>query len=78
MEELYYLYSKNKGADQCAVTAQLICAFVFAYAKIKFSHDAAQLSSVLLFFFSFFICSFFFLFMLRFKIPVNTLFVILG
>ena len=23
----------------CAVTAQLICAFVFAYAKSRFSHD---------------------------------------
>ena len=23
----------------CAVTAQLICAFVFAYAKVRFSHD---------------------------------------
>ena len=37
-EELYYQCSKYKGADQlcsyctvsCAVTAQLICAFVFA------------------------------------------------
>ena len=26
----------------CAVTAQLIWAFVFAYAKIRFSHDVAQ------------------------------------
>ena len=25
---------------------QLICAFVFAYAKSKFSHDEAQLSSI--------------------------------
>ena len=25
----------------CAVTAQLICIFVFAYAKGRFSHDAA-------------------------------------
>ena len=30
----------------CLVTAQLICAFVFAYAKIRFSHDAAHLSSI--------------------------------
>ena len=29
-EELYYLSSENKGADHCAVTAQLICVFVFA------------------------------------------------
>ena len=27
----------------CAVTVQLICAFVLAYAKSRFSHDAAQL-----------------------------------
>ena len=32
LEEFYYPCSENKGADQCAVTAQaqLICAFVFA------------------------------------------------
>ena len=38
-EGLHYLCSKNKGADQlcsyctadCAVTAQLICAFVFGF-----------------------------------------------
>ena len=29
-----------------AVTAKLICAFVFAYAKYWFSHDAAQLSDM--------------------------------
>ena len=28
------------------VTAQLICAFVFAYAKSRFSHEAAQLSLI--------------------------------
>ena len=27
----------------CMVTAYLICVFVFAYAKNKFSHDAAHL-----------------------------------
>ena len=27
----------------CAVTAQLICTFVFAYAKIWFSHDVAHI-----------------------------------
>ena len=35
-EEVYYLCSENKGADQLrgsfAVTAKLICVFVFAYA----------------------------------------------
>ena len=34
---------KTKALISCAVTAQLICNFVFAYAKIWFSHDAAQL-----------------------------------
>ena len=35
---MYYLCSENKGA----VTAKLICVFVFAYANRWFSHDAAQ------------------------------------
>ena len=30
----------------CAVTAQLILVFVFAYAKFRFSHNEAQLSPV--------------------------------
>ena len=34
--------AKAKALISCAVTAQLICAFVFAYAKGRFSHDAAQ------------------------------------
>ena len=43
VEGLYNLSSENKGADQLrSVTAQLICAFVFAYAKSRFSHDAAH------------------------------------
>ena len=33
-----YLCSENKGA----ATAQLICAFVFTYAKHRFSHDPAH------------------------------------
>ena len=40
---LYYLCSENKGADQLHSNAQLICGFVFAYAKIGFPHDAAHL-----------------------------------
>ena len=44
VEGLYYLCSENKGADQLRVTAQLICAFIFAYAKIRFSLDTAQVS----------------------------------
>ena len=35
--------AKTKALISCAVTAQLICGFVFAYAKSRFSHDAAQL-----------------------------------
>ena len=43
VEGLYNLCGENKGADQCAVTAQLICGFVFAYAKSRFSHQAARI-----------------------------------
>ena len=39
---MYYLCSENKGADQLH-DAKLICVFVFAYAKIRFSHVAAQI-----------------------------------
>ena len=39
---MYYLCSENKGADQLCGYAKLICAFVFAYAKSRFSHDAAH------------------------------------
>ena len=33
---------KTKALISFAVTAKLICAFVFAYAKCCFSHDAAN------------------------------------
>ena len=33
---------KTKVLISCAVTAQLICAFVFTYAKLWFSQDAAN------------------------------------
>ena len=47
MEGLYYPYSeKTKALISFAVTAKLICVFVFAYAKSRFSHDAAQLKVV--------------------------------
>ena len=41
---LYYPRSENKGVDQLhstaqMVTVQLICVFVFAYAKSWFSHN---------------------------------------
>ena len=42
LEELYWLYSENKGADSFAVTAKLICVFVFANTKSRFSHDEAH------------------------------------
>ena len=35
--------AKTKALISCAVTAQLICVFVFAYAKSRFSHDEAQM-----------------------------------
>ena len=42
VEGLYFPCSENKGADQLRVTAKLICVFVFAYAKNRFSHDEAR------------------------------------
>ena len=35
--------AKNKALISSAVTAKLICFFVFAYAKRWFSHDASHL-----------------------------------
>ena len=35
--------AKTKALITFAVTAKLICVFVFAYAKSRFSHDAAHL-----------------------------------
>ena len=32
----------TKALISCAVTAQLICVFVFAYAKSRFSNDEAH------------------------------------
>ena len=37
--------AKTKALISFAVTAKLICVFVFAYAKNRFSHDAAQMYS---------------------------------
>ena len=39
-EELYYLCKENKVADQLQL--QLTCAFVLAYTKVWFPHDAAH------------------------------------
>ena len=35
--------AKTNVLISCVVTAQLICAFVFAYAKSRFSHEAAHM-----------------------------------
>ena len=35
--------AKTKAQISCAVSAQLICTFVFADAKRRFSHDPTQL-----------------------------------
>ena len=37
---------KTKALISFAVTAKLICVFVFAYAKSRFSHDAAHIISL--------------------------------
>ena len=37
--------AETKALISFAVTVKLICVFVFAYAKIRFSHDAAQFQS---------------------------------
>ena len=39
--------AKTKALISFAVTAKLICVFVFAYAKIRFSHDEAQLCALM-------------------------------
>ena len=38
--------AKTKVLISFTVTAKLICVFVFAYAKLCFSHDAAKISLV--------------------------------
>ena len=38
--------AKTKALISFAVTAKLICVFVFAYAKSRFSHDAAPIMSL--------------------------------
>ena len=40
--------AKTKALISFAVTAKLICVFVFAYAKSRFSHDAALIELNLL------------------------------
>ena len=38
-----YHVVKRKALISCAITTQVICAFDFAYAKSRFSHDVAQM-----------------------------------
>ena len=38
--------AKTKALISFAITAKLICVFVFAYAKSRFSHDAAHIIHV--------------------------------
>ena len=40
--------AKAKMLISFTVTAELICVFVFAYAKCRFSHDAAHIICVLI------------------------------
>ena len=40
----YYPCSKTKAQISFPVTAKLICVFLFAYAKSRFSHNEAQLT----------------------------------
>ena len=40
---------KTKTLISCAITAQLICAFVFTHAKSRISHNALKLNTILMF-----------------------------
>ena len=44
---MYYPCSENKGAVSFAITAILICVFVFAYADCSFYHEAVHFISFL-------------------------------
>ena len=37
--------AKTKALINCAVNVQLICAFVFGYAKGRISHEVAQMTT---------------------------------
>ena len=41
VKELYFV-AKTNELTSCVATAQQICAFAFAFAKSRFSHDIAQ------------------------------------
>ena len=43
VEGLYYLRSGKKALISCTLSTQLICTFVFEFAKSRFSHDWAHM-----------------------------------
>ena len=45
MRDCTIYVAKTKVLISCAVTEQLICVFVFAYAKSRFSHDTARMKA---------------------------------
>ena len=42
LRDCSFYVAKTKALFSCVVTTHLICAFVFAYAKIGFFHDSAH------------------------------------
>ena len=46
MRDCTIYVAKTKALISFAVTAKLICVFVFAYAERWFSHDAAQIMCI--------------------------------
>ena len=50
VEELYYLCSENKGADQLSGYRAVDLHLCFPICKIRFSHDAAHIVSITLHF----------------------------
>ena len=43
---MYFPYSENKGADQLRGYREADLRFVFAYAKVWFSHDEAPINEL--------------------------------
>ena len=46
LRECTIFVAKTQALISCAVTAQLICTFVFANVKSRFSHDVAHLGQL--------------------------------
>ena len=44
VEDCTIYAAKTKALISCEVTVQLICVFVFTYAKSRFSHDVAHIN----------------------------------